>query len=750
MEHGEGQRPGRRREPTGELIGPYAIVAEIARGEATTVYLAQKYGALGFHRLAAIKRLKPAFAKSAEWTQLLLDEARLSSGVHHANIVDVIDVGTEGGCYLVMDYVEGADLDALLTRAGKERHPRYVLPPIADALHGLQAVHTALDEVGSPLAMVHQAPKARHILVGIDGTARLTDFSQVWSRGLAPSHLRYGRLKSPYMAPEQLRGSQPVDARADLFIVGITLWEALTGERLFQADTMELSRRAVLERHIPRPSDVGLRPPRALDAICLRALARDPDQRYASAAEMARDVRDVGLNEALFATAGELGQWVRALAGGALIERRRALGADAPSLEIALEALEDGPSKLGARPNVEIAAAQTGVSAAPSAPSGGERSPLPGEPSRVTRMYTVAVAAPPNGSRVSARPSASPTATLLGTAAQLPLLSRPSDAPAGEGSEHRSVPPGPGAYRQVAADRRGITTLPESAPRREGGTDAKIQRPEPQGDAGSTRPAEPPSSSAGAAARPPTVVAAGSHDDGSRVLRSPGGSAPFERTGQAQAAPRARQVAPSTHAPVLRGSERDDGSLRPSTRAAHIDLPGSDEPSESARGLGVIALISAAIIVLAAVVGIRQWRAEHDAPRTGAAAAGQDDERAGESPSTPDPAIGIPGDEPNLDPATAAGDEDHAAAPSGSATDEQMGQGEPDRDAGAVEEGTEASPAPRERPNRAERDVAAERKAAPRPRAQPPARRPQPAPAEASPPSPRPASQDLGLPDNPY
>jgi eukaryotic-like serine/threonine-protein kinase len=342
LDYSEGQRVDGRREAGVDRIGPFSMIAQIAGGDFTTVHLAQRQGTLGYQRLMAIKRLKPALAKQPEWTQLLLDEARLSAGVRHPNIVDVIDVANDSnvGVYLVMSYVEGADLEVLITRAGKERHPRYLVPPIVDALTGLHAVHTALDELGESLHMVHQAPRARHILIGIDGTSRITDFSQVSARGLIPSTLRGKRLAAGYMAPEQVLVSEPVSARTDIFIVGITLWETLTGERLFDADNPSLARRAILERHIPRPSEVGLRPPPCFDAICMRALQRNPEQRYQSASEMARELREAAQSESLYASASELGAWVRALASRALVERRRAIGAEDPSQEISLDAPE--------------------------------------------------------------------------------------------------------------------------------------------------------------------------------------------------------------------------------------------------------------------------------------------------------------------------------------------------------------------------------------------------------------------------
>jgi serine/threonine protein kinase len=323
-------KPASQRESS-ELVGPYVLLAEIGRGELTTVYLAKKQGVLGFQRLYALKRLKPALVRNADSIELVLDEARLVSGLHHANIAGVLDVGTDGGNYVVMDYVEGENLELLLARSGAARHPRYIVPAFVDALNGLHALHTATDADGEPFAIVHQAPRARHIVVGVDGTSRLVDFSQVRGKDVRPTRARSDRIKVAYMAPEQALHPDGVDLRSDLFIIGVTLWEALTGEHLFGADTDELTFQNMLHRRIPRPSDVGLRPPRCFDAICMRALERDPKSRYPSAQEMARDLRDTAINQALYATASELGQWVRQLAGSDLRKLRKLAGQEPPS-----------------------------------------------------------------------------------------------------------------------------------------------------------------------------------------------------------------------------------------------------------------------------------------------------------------------------------------------------------------------------------------------------------------------------------
>ncbi len=653
MDTSEGQKPGQR-EQGAELIGSYRVIATIARSELTTVYLAQKHGTLGFSRLAAIKRLNASFPDQAGGVQLLLDEARLSAGVRHANVVDVIDVGTEGGCHLVMDYIEGADFEALLARAGKERHPRFVLPPIVDALHGLDAAHGALDELGQPLSMVHQAPRARHILIGIDGTARITDFSQVSARGLLPSSLRANRLRTEFMAPEQLLGSSAT-ARSDLFIVGVTLWEALTGERLFQADTPESSRRAVLQRQVPKPSEVGLKAPRCFDAICLRALARNPDQRYESALEMARELRDAALEEALYATSAELGQWVRALAGRTLIERRRKMGADAPSLELGIDVFGDAAEAFGtettrevnaaplrssktsaapARVSVEARASTRERSAVEARASTRERSAvearastrsdgkartrddvgagaIPSEASRVTPSTTVPglgapdLELPPHPRSVAPAPTGfpAPSATLLGLGRHIGRAPPPRDfAPTRPGARRDPAHSGPGSYSRVAAERRSSSTSTSihsqptvPVPR------VSWRLADPPGDLDSG-----PSGAFRTGMR--RDASGGAGDSGEPVeARGPAGEAEYEARSPVRGGDGERRVLAREH-DFDEGPDYEDDvdSLQPPDWVARTRPP--PEATPSTLGLRILTAVLVTIIVMAALVGIRKSR----------------------------------------------------------------------------------------------------------------------------------------------
>lgn len=359
MEREEETKPSQARDASGLLVGPYLLLHELARGEHTTVHLARKQGSLGFQRLFTLKRLREGVSAHPEYVSMLVDEAHLTAGLHHANLLGVLDVGSEGGCYVVSDYVEGASLERLIERAAAstraDPHPgaegvqlRFVLPLLVDALNGLEAIHSSQGPDDLPLEMVHQAPYARHVLVGLDGVGRLTDFSQARTKHVKPSRERADRLRLSYMAPEQAIAPDRVDLRTDLFIVGISLWEALTGESLFGASSEEQVFQNLLHRRIPRPSEVGRLPPRCFDAVCMRALERDSNARFSSAAEMARELRDIALNQALYATPAEIGQWVKHLLGQELTERRRKLG-DMNSLEIALAGVaQAAPSSLGA------------------------------------------------------------------------------------------------------------------------------------------------------------------------------------------------------------------------------------------------------------------------------------------------------------------------------------------------------------------------------------------------------------------
>jgi hypothetical protein len=308
------------------VVGRYTLHQEIATGGMATVYLGRMVGPARFSPVVAVKALHPHFAREPEFLRMFLDEARLAARVRHPNVVPVLDVHEQGDLFLVLEYIHGESLARLLESARADRRP--VPLPIAsaiacDVLRGLHAAHEARDESGSPLGVVHRDVSPQNVLVGVDGVARVFDFGIARAAGRL-TMTREGQIKGKlgYMAPEQLRG-EAVTRQADVFSAGIVLWQMLTGERLFAGDAEANVIEQVLFRPIPPPGHHRDGLPEGLDAIVLRALARDVAQRFATAKEMALEIQCVVPP----ATPQEVGEWVEGAAFDTLDERARAIAA---------------------------------------------------------------------------------------------------------------------------------------------------------------------------------------------------------------------------------------------------------------------------------------------------------------------------------------------------------------------------------------------------------------------------------------
>jgi serine/threonine protein kinase len=276
--------------PTGHRLGRYEVLVKLATGGMAVVYVGRAQGLAGFERLVALKVLHQNLAHEEEFVHMFLDEARLAARIRHPNVVPTIDISDtpETGYFIVMDYVEGDHLGALLASAHKvgARLPLPVtLRVVSDALSGLGAAHDLRSERGELLKLVHRDVSPHNIIVGSDGVARLTDFGVAKAEDRL-AHTRDGQLKGKlaYMAPEQaLRGS--CDGRSDLFAMGVILWEAITGRRLFRAENPGATLTKLLHDPIVAPStiDPALQP---LDAVLARALDREPEGRYQTAEEL--------------------------------------------------------------------------------------------------------------------------------------------------------------------------------------------------------------------------------------------------------------------------------------------------------------------------------------------------------------------------------------------------------------------------------------------------------------------------------
>ncbi len=310
----------------GTVIGRYVLYDEIASGGMATIHIGRLVGEGGFSRPVAIKRLHPQFARDSEFVSMFLEEARLAARIRHSNVVPVVDiVSTDAELFLVMEFIQGETITRL-TRVSRSRArivPMNVALAIAaDMLQGLHAAHEAKDERGEPLGIVHRDISPHNIMVGRDGVSRVLDFGIAKATSSAQS-TRDGEVKGKfaYMSPEQLSSAR-VDRRADIFAASIVLWEMLTGQRLFAAADPAAIVGKVLNGLIKPPSQCAPGLPASIDALVLKGLSRNRDQRFSTAIEMARAIEK--LNIAL-ARPTEVGAWVNRIAGDALKQRAKRL-----------------------------------------------------------------------------------------------------------------------------------------------------------------------------------------------------------------------------------------------------------------------------------------------------------------------------------------------------------------------------------------------------------------------------------------
>jgi serine/threonine-protein kinase len=273
--------------------GTYRLIAELGRGGMADVFLAVAEGptGMGFAKLAVVKRLRPSLAEDEELVGMFLDEGRLCSRLSHPNVVETWDVGQhDGHHYLAMEHLEGQPLHRLFRRVrrGDGSVPREVLFAIvADVLAGLHYAHELRDYDGTPLDVVHRDVTPHNVFVTSHGAVKVMDFG-IAKAARRSTETRVAAIKGSvrFMAPEQAR-RESVDRRSDVFAVGALLFEAATGKGLW-ADVPEASIEGRLTdgRYSSSPRQIAGDVPEAIDAICVRALAFDRADRYATADEM--------------------------------------------------------------------------------------------------------------------------------------------------------------------------------------------------------------------------------------------------------------------------------------------------------------------------------------------------------------------------------------------------------------------------------------------------------------------------------
>ncbi len=271
-------------------FGRFLLFERIAIGGMAEVFAAVRWDDDAGH-LYAVKRILPSLAEDRELVQMFLDEARVVVQLDHRGIVPVHELGKlPGGYYIAMDYVAGRDLRSLAARfrAAGDALPVPVVAHVgAEVADALDAAHHGRGAGGEPLGVVHRDVSPANVLVGFDGQVRIIDFgiAQAAHRRVARGAPGMLRGKFAYMSPEMVRGL-PVDRRSDVFALGIVLWELLAMRRLFTAPSELAVMEKVRAARVAPPSATNRAVPPELDAVVLRALAREPEQRFHWASEV--------------------------------------------------------------------------------------------------------------------------------------------------------------------------------------------------------------------------------------------------------------------------------------------------------------------------------------------------------------------------------------------------------------------------------------------------------------------------------
>lgn len=278
-----------------EQFGKYLLLEKVAAGGMAEIYLARSGAANGLNKFFAIKRILPQFSNNEEFVSMFKEEAKVAINLNHSNVVSIFDFGIESGqFYLVMDYVEGRNLRQIineLKKTNKSFSIDQALYLIKEAAAGLDHAHRCTDATsGRPLNITHRDMSPQNIMVSFEAEVKVIDFGIAKAETEAED-TKAGTLKGKfsYMSPEQAEG-QPIDPRTDVFALGIVLWELLANDRLFTGSNEAAILRKVRDCQVPPIRKINPTVPQELERIVMKALAKDRNVRYQTAANLHRDL----------------------------------------------------------------------------------------------------------------------------------------------------------------------------------------------------------------------------------------------------------------------------------------------------------------------------------------------------------------------------------------------------------------------------------------------------------------------------
>ncbi len=296
-----------------EIFGPYLVYERLGAGGMATVHRAVKTGIEGFQRSVALKRLLTQYAGDQDFVKGFVREARLASRLHHANIAQTYDLGrVDATYYIAMELVEGTDLRSVLRHIAYSVGPMpvpLVLGLLTQLCDALDYAHTFTDESGKPLGIVHRDVSPSNLIVGHDGILKIIDFG-IAKASSATLFTASGVLKGKfsYMAPESLDGR--TDSRSDLFSLGVCAWELLTARPLFKGENDFDTLEQVKRRPSPAPSTINPEVPHQVDQVVLTMLAKNPTERWQTAAHLRQAVTGLAMQHGLRTTTQDLPKWI--------------------------------------------------------------------------------------------------------------------------------------------------------------------------------------------------------------------------------------------------------------------------------------------------------------------------------------------------------------------------------------------------------------------------------------------------------